>query len=293
MTEMETKGVEALFVGSDLTDEGFEQIRQHLLHHCALDLASYKDQCIRRRIASRVRTLGYTELPPYLERLHRDEGEAAALLAALSIHVSQFFRNPSTFQALKEQYLPLLIRQAAADGRRELRLWSAGCAGGEEPYSLALLLEELLPATMHAFIHATDISPMVLERARQGVFDEARLAEIPPQTRTQYFTREGDLYRLSAAMRARVSFTGHDLLDAAPYPAADLIMCRNVLIYFSREEQEKILHRFAAALPESGILVLGRTETLVGESRTLFHAESSSERIYTRTGVQPEPQQHP
>lgn len=287
MNDKTPPGNESLFVGSDLTDAGFEQVRQLLLQRCGLDLASYKDQCIRRRIASRLRALGCSALDPYLDRLRHDEQEAGALLAALSIHVSQFFRNPSTFLALERQVLPELLQRAAAAGRSELRLWSAGCAGGEEPYSLALLLEELAPLPLPAGILATDISPVVLERARQARFDPARLGEVAEARRKKYFRREGEQYLLTEAVRRRVAFAGHDLLDAAPYPAADLIMCRNVLIYFSREEQENILRRFAASLPEWGILVLGRTETLVGESRSHFCVEAPEERIYRRAAAPP------
>lgn len=271
------------FVGSDLQDEDFESIRQLLLERCGLDLASYKDQCIRRRVAARIRALGYASFAPYLEWLRADSREAENLLASLSIHVSQFFRNPSTFRVLEQLYLPELIKQASRSGERKLTLWSAGCAGGEEAYSLALLLADLVPADFTTRVLATDISPVALERARRGEFDGARLAEVPTAVRQRWFHPDGTLFRLDDSIRDRVEFACHDLLAGTPYPRADLILCRNVLIYFSREEQEVILQRFAAALPPGGILVLGKTETLLGESRRFFQVEQPEERICRRT----------
>ena len=198
-----------------------------------------------------------------------------------TIHVSQFFRNPSMFAELEARILPQLLRRAAAEGR-PLRLWSVGCAGGEEPYSLALLLDELAPEGPEVSILGTDVSFSILERARAGLFEPQRLAEVPAEVRERYFVREGRDFRLAERIRRRVRFECHNMLTDPDYPPADLIVCRNVMIYFSRDEQEKILVRFAGALPAGGFLVLGKAEMLLGESRRLYQPESVAERIYRR-----------
>ncbi len=270
----------APFVGSDFSEDAFHQMRRILLQRCQFDIATYKDSCIKRRIAKRVRTVGLRDIPSYLRRLAEDPAECDLLLAALSIHVSQFFRNPSTFAALKEKILPGQLRRAREEGRQFL-VWSAGCAGGEEPYSLALLLDEL-GFGQRAAIMASDISNDVLMRAREGFYEVLRLGEVPVAVRDRYFTREGSGYRLAAGIRRRVRFERQDVLAAEPYPPADLILCRNVLIYFTRDEQEKILCRFAAALRPKGVLVLGKAETLVGKARGVFRSEEPGERIYRR-----------
>ena len=268
------------FLAGDFCAADFGRLRDFLLARRGFDLGHYKDRCIKRRIAARIRKLGCAGPDDYLARLRDDTGEVDALLAALSIHVSQFFRNPATFRVLERQILPQLVENARRQGRREVRLWSAGCAGGEEPYSLALLLEDLLPVDLTATIEATDVSPAVLERARQGLYEAQRLAEVPPPVLERYFQGEGASYRLREEIRRQVRFAPLDLLAAAPYPRADLILCRNVLIYFSRQEQEQVLRRFATALLPGGALVLGRAETLCGDSRSLFHVEFPAERIY-------------
>ncbi len=271
----------APFVGSDFPSEAFTELRELLLQRRRFDLGMYKDPCIKRRIAKRVRALGLHDIRSYLQVLEREPAEIDALLATLSIHVSQFFRNPSTFAVLEGQVLPELIRRADTTGNSGLRIWSVGCAGGEEPYSLALLLEEL-PGGSRAAILGTDISGEVLARAREGLFDRARLAEVPEETISRYFIAEPGGWRLDAKIRQRVRFRQQDILSPTPYPAADLILCRNVMIYFSRIEQENILCRFAAALRPRGMLVLGKAETLVGEARRLFQSENAGERIYRR-----------
>lgn len=272
----------APFVGSEFPETEFREVCRILLAKRGFDLAMYKDRCVKRRIATRVRARGFSEARPYLDLLEADEIELDALLAALTIHVTQFFRNPSTFALLERQVLPELQRRVQAEGRRTLRLWSVGCASGEEPYSLALLMQELASPEVKVDILGTDISAAILESARQGLYEPQRLAEVPAAVRERFFTPEGKGFRLAESVRHMVRFERHNMLTAPAYPSADLIICRNVLIYFSREEQENILQRFAAALPVGGILVLGKAEMLLGQSRQLFAVECAGERIYRR-----------
>lgn len=273
--------------GDELPEAAFETIFEQLRSRRQFDVRVYKDRCVRRRIVKRMRTSGAGDVADYLERLAGDDDELDALIATLSIHVSHFFRNPDTFQILEEQVLPDLCRLARAAGREELRLWSVGCASGEEPYSLALLIDELAASGLVVSILATDVSPRVLEEAREAVYEPARLAEVPPAVLSRYFSVEGGRYRLSEKVRAMVRFERHNVMTAREFPVADLILCRNVLIYFTREEQARILARFAAALPEGGALVLGRAETLAGHERRLFRVEFPAERIYRRTASDP------
>lgn len=270
------------FVGSEFPDDAFAEVRRLLLERRNFDIGMYKDRCLKRRIASRVRALGLHDPQAYLQCLRQDAAEVDALMTALTIHVSQFFRNPSMFAALERSVLPGLLSQARAEGRSALRLWSAGCSSGEEPYSLALVVDALGKIEVPVQILATDLSPAILEVARAGLFDPQRLAEVPAAVQKKYFTPVGARLALDEKLRARVRFSCHNLLTAPDYPRSDLILCRNVLIYFSREEQEKILGRFAAVLPPDGVLVLGKAEMLLGEARGLFRIESPAERIYRR-----------
>ncbi len=265
----------------ELSEEEFGQIRDILLQDTGFDVERYKNRCIRRRIVKRIASLGLGSAE-YLLALRLDGRERQRLLATLTVHVSQFFRNPSTFAHLQQRILPQLIAGARAEGRKTLRLWSIGCAGGEEPFSLALLLESVAPRDLTFSILATDISPRMLELGRQGLFDPVRLTEVPAMLRERYFTPEGRFYRLHPRVREQVHFELRDLMAPDPLPPADLILCRNVLIYFSPDEQERALFRLAEALPAGGYLVLGRTECLLGGPRRHFAPESPTEHIYRK-----------
>lgn len=269
-----------LFVGSCFAEADFQKVCELLLARRGFNLNMYKDQCVKRRIASRVRARGFQDAGPYLEILERDEGEVDALLAAISIHVSQFFRNPRVFALLEKQVLPELIEAAMQRADRQLRVWSVGCASGEEPYSVALLLHALKPAELQVSIVGTDISRPILQQARKACFDGLRLTEVPQQFRSEFFVAEGQSFRLRETIRQMVRFYENNVLDVANYPSADLILCRNLLIYLSREDQDRILKRFAELLPAWGRLVLGTAENLLGEARSLFRPCSPTERIY-------------
>ncbi|GAB4174193.1 MAG: protein-glutamate O-methyltransferase CheR [Geothermobacteraceae bacterium] len=270
----------APFVGSDLSAEDFDRIRALLYERRNFDLGMYKDQCVRRRIATRVRACDCERAEDYIALLERREDEIDALLGAISIHVSQFFRNPQMFIRLERNLLPGLIDRAMKRPERRLSIWSAGCSTGEEVYSLALLVDELAPAGLELDILGTDISRQALDRAREGLFDQHRLREVPEAVLERYFEPEGFRYRICERLRRQVRFEWHDLLQPAPYPRVDLVLCRNVMIYFSRADQGRILERMARALSPEGFLVLGSAETIIGEPRRWFEPLIAGERIY-------------
>lgn len=277
MTENNTYNINP-FVGSDFTDAEFDEVRAILLARRDFDLGMYKDRCIKRRIATRVRSLGFASAAPYLELLKDDEEEIEALMRALSIHVSQFFRNPSTYETLQKKILPVLFE---AKKGMPVRIWSAGCATGEEPYSLALLLHTYFDKTDFSIL-GTDLSPAAIEQASSGIFPEQRLTEVPVEILQRCFRKEGRHYLLEEEIRAHVKFKVHDILSLNDFPPCDLILCRNVLIYFAREDQERIIERFSMALRPGGYLVLGKAETLQGPARKHFTPEHPTERIYRR-----------
>ncbi len=269
-----------LFVGSDISDEACTEIRDILFQGRGFDLDGYKDRCIKRRIAARIRNLGYRRIEGYIALLENSDVEQEQLLEALTIHVSQFFRNPTTFSVLEEQILPELLLKYR--DKREVRVWSIGCAGGEEPYSIALLFDELCRPNDLISIIGTDVSADILEKARSGVFETHRLVEVPDPVLAKYFSQEGMRYRLNEQICRKVRFLRHDILQDRPFLRIDLILCRNMLIYFSRQEQERILRALANSLAPEGLLVLGRAETMVNESRELFTCVDPVERIYRK-----------
>jgi len=282
---------EPLFVHShnqfEISDEEFSQIGATLLLKRGFNLNAYKDGCVRRRIAIRVRANHCQTVKEYCALLDSQKDELDHLVKVLTIHVSQFFRNFATFEKLRLEIIPQLFAAARQNGSRELRFCSLGCASGEEPYTLALILAEHFARDMEEIpvtIAATDVDAATIELAQKGLFSQERMLELPPHYLQRYFTASDSRYQLAPEIKAMVTFSLGDMFDSTLYRDCDLLLCRNVLIYFSREQQEKIFRNFASVLSRSGFLVLGKSETILGESRALFQTVCPVERIYRSCG---------
>jgi chemotaxis protein methyltransferase CheR len=263
----------------DISPEVFEAIGRILRDGCGFQLEGYKDKCVRRRINIRIRATQSASPEAYCALLQDNAVELEHLLRVLTIHVSHFFRNPSTFSMLSRDILPRLLLERPEG----IRLVSVGCAGGEEPFSLALILREQFADALaegRISLRATDVDAATLQVASDALYHADRLAEVAPELLERWFTREGERYRLDPEIRALVQFERADLNDLTPGEECDLIMCRNVLIYFERGKQEAILNGFADTLKSGGILVLGKSETLFGSARKRFRTVCPVERIY-------------
>ena len=275
------KRVEKPFTAADLSDRDYSLISLILKEQRGFLLDGYKDLCIRRRIAARIRALGFSTPEDYIELLAEHSTEQEKLLATLTIHVSHFFRNPSTYAVLEQRVLPELLLRAR-ESKSKLRVWSVGCSSGEEPYSVALLCRTLMAEGDMLSIVATDLSSDILLRAKLGRYPANRVVEIPTDILKNSFSQDGEYFQLQESVRQAVRFFRHDILCDPPFYRADLILCRNVLIYFSREQQQKILNSLAETLLPGGYLVLGRAETLVPSCRDFFRCIDPAERIYQK-----------
>jgi chemotaxis methyl-accepting protein methylase len=229
-----------------------------------------------------MRARGVSAPEAYAALLDRDPHEYDLLLRTLTINVSRFFRNRETWEAIRERVLPDLLRLR---GQR-LNAWSAGSAGGEEAYSLAILVWEWLESRGRRpwsgiQIIGTDIDEGSLELARRAEFGPLALIETPATTRRRWFTAAPP-HRLDQSIRSRVQFQRLDILAERPVFEADLVLCRNLLIYVDRAAQSQVFRTFSSVLRPGGYLVLGRVETLDPEARDSFEAVDARERIYRR-----------
>jgi chemotaxis protein methyltransferase CheR len=263
---------------ADIAPETFDVIGRVLKARSGFTLDGYKDKCVKRRIHIRVRATQSPSPEAYGLLLTESPAEQERLLRVLTIHVSHFFRNPTVFERLAGEVLPQLLAE-----RGELNILSVGCAGGEEPYTLALILRERFPQPLEEgriSLRAVDVDASTLEQAREGLYHPDRLAEVPPELLSRWFTPHDGRLRLAPEIRSLVSFSQADLNQPHEWPRCDLVLCRNVLIYFERERQETILNGFADALVPGGYLVLGKSETLFGTPRHRFKTFCPVERIY-------------
>jgi chemotaxis protein methyltransferase CheR len=278
---------EPLFISGhnniEISDEEFSRIGQILLTKRGFNLDAYKDRCVRRRIAIRIRANHCETANEYCELLQSVQGEIDHLLKVLTIHVSQFFRNAPVFEKLRLEIIPQLFASTRQKGAKGLRFWSLGCSSGEEPYTLALILAEYFSLKMKEIpvtIDATDVDAATLDQAKKGIFSVERMLELPLNYLQSYFAEEGTQYRLVPKITDMVNFRQGDLLNDNLYQKCNLLLCRNVLIYFSREQQERIFRNIARVLDRDGFLVLGKSETILGDSRALFKTVCPVERIY-------------
>jgi len=280
----------ALAKSIDLTDAQFEQIRRLIKRQCGIHLNEGKKDLVRGRLAKRLRVLGFDSFRLYLEHLDADASgsELTALLDAISTNQTSFFREPAHFEYLQRAVLP----RVAARGDRRLRVWSAGCSSGEEPYSIAITLREGLGEldAWDARVLATDISTRVLAGARRAVYGEDRVAAISPLLRSRYFvctqTRPRRQYGVVPAVRKLVHFARLNLMDSWPMRGPfDVIFCRNVMIYFDRPTRQRLIGRFAGLLAKGGTLFVGHSESLTGIQHPLRYVQPT---VYEASGRQVE-----
>lgn len=261
----------------------FEELRQQT----GIDFGAYKRPTLLRRLQRRVVATGSPGVREYLRLVRSQPEEYARLASTFLIKVTQFFRDPELYDHLRDVLLPRLVADAGAHGN-ELRLWSAGCATGEEAYSLAILVAEVLGDDLGAFsvrVFATDLDEAAVAFARRGIYPAGALADVPPEIVDKYFIRDGTSVEIGKRIRSLVVFGQHDLAQRAPFPRIDLTTCRNVLIYFTPELQKRALQLFAYSLREGGLLVLGKAETTTPLPEH-FVTEDAKLKVYRRTGPQ-------
>jgi len=268
----------------EMEERGFVALLDKVQRERGFDCRQYKVNFLKRRLAVRLRARGVESYREYARLL--DVEEYGKLFEALTINLSYFLRDRTVFEALRDKVLKPLIQEKARLGSRLIRVWSAGCASGEEPYSVAILLSELLGADLENWrisIRATDLDAGALEKARRGVYSEFSFRGADPDYQGRYFAPFSDReYSLKPTIKALVKFEQHDLLADPPPRRLDLILCRNVLIYFSRQQQERLFSIFHEALNERGYLVTGKTEILSPFASKLFEPLDWREHIYVK-----------
>ncbi len=265
-------------------DAAFAALTAKIARERGFGAANYRDGCLRRRIGVRMRARGVPSFSAYSALLDADPAEWEPLLDALTINVSKLFRDRDVYAALSRDVVPAVW----AMPHEALRVWSAGCASGEEPYSLAALFHRHATARSETDrlsrlqIIASDIDKASLDRARRGVYPAAAFGDAPDVLRRRYFS-PNEPSEVSPDLRALVTFERRDLLrGTAPRGPLHLITCRNVVIYFDAASQQSLFARFHDALAPGGYLVLGKVETLLGAARKLFDAVDHRHRIFRR-----------
>ncbi len=253
----------------ELSDGAFDGIRGLLRDKTGIAVSETKRHLVSRRLASRLRELDCETYADYLALLETgDAGELQAFTNAMTTNQTSFFRERHHFEYLADSLLPQLDREKR-QGRRRLRLWSAGCSTGEEAYSIAMTLREHLPAidSWDARILCTDIDSSVIAHAREGRYSERQVESVPDALRNRWLDRDGDTWVVREGLRALTVFKQLNLLQGWPMRGPfDAVFCRNVFIYFERATQLRLVDRIAELLDDGGYLFLGHSESVINAS---------------------------
>jgi len=265
--------IESIVNEVKLEDKDFRRISDMIYRHCGINLHSGKKELVRARLAKRLRLLSIKTFPEYIDHALNDSSgtEFTALVDSLSTNLTSFFRENQHFEYLRNSFLPRVTAEKAKTSDRLIRGWSAGCSSGEEPYSIAItLLESIkLNRNISAKILATDISTQILARAKAGVYDLQRVAPVPRDLKNRYLVCEKinktKVFKAGKSLKDIIYFAHLNLMDEWPIKVPlDFIFCRNVMIYFDKPTQERLVNRFWHILNPGGLLFTGHSESLTG-----------------------------
>src|SRR4051812_47169227 len=264
------------------TEQALEALLEHIKRERGFDFTGYKRASLERRIAKRMAAVGSPSYEAYLDHLEVQPDEFEQLFDTILINVTGFFRDEPAWEYLRQEGLPPLLAARGPEGA--VRVWVAGCATGQEAYTVAMLLaeamgEDVLPD--RGKIYATDVDEEARATARQAVYSEKEVEGVAPELLERYFERADSRFSFRKELRRAVIFGRNDLVQDAPISRIDLLLCRNTLMYFTAETQARILGRFHFALQDDGLLFLGRSEMLLTRSE-LFRPQDLKRRVFRK-----------
>ncbi len=248
----------------------YESFKFQILKMTGIDLSAYKEKQMKRRIDALITKYEAADYDSFVLLLKKDREIYETFVGYLTINVSEFYRNPDQWKYMDDIVIPELIRKFG----KNLKIWSAACSTGDEPYSLVMALSKHIPIDQIT-ITATDIDKQILAKAKVGIYAEKSVAGVPIDLRKRYFEKIGDAYKISDEIKNRVVFRQHNLL-ADPYPKDyHMIVCRNVLIYFTEEAKDAVFQKFCHSLVPTGILFIGNTEQIITYKEMGYERKSS------------------
>lgn len=248
----------------------YEEFKADVLKLTKIDLNYYKEKQMRRRIDTLANKNGAKSYEEYIQMIKSDKGKFEQFVNFLTINVSEFYRNPDQWKLMDQQVIPKLIKEQ----RKPIKIWSAACSTGDEPYSLAMAFSKQVPLS-DIKILATDIDKQVIEHAKVGLYSEKSIAGVPADLKKKYFTQIGNSYQISDDIKKCVTFKEHNLLKDVYPKDYDLILCRNVVIYFTDEAKDMIYKNFYGSLKSKGVLFIGSTEQISNYKELGFNRMSS------------------
>lgn len=249
--------------------QGYEKFKANIFKKTGLDLSLYKERQMKRRIESLIKRNHIDSYEEYYKLINTNKDSFDEFVNYLTINVSEFYRNASQWKILQEEILPEILKK-----KKRIKIWSAACSTGEEPYTLAMVLSNLMPLSQIKIL-AVDIDKEAIQKAKMGVYSKKSIENVPPAIKSKYFREVASSFAISDEVKKCVEFKHMNLLKDK-YPSdCDLIVCRNVMIYFTEEAKDEMYHNFNSALVEGGILFVGSTEQIILPHRYNFDAKKT------------------
>jgi chemotaxis methyl-accepting protein methylase len=262
---------------------GFDEFLREVAPLLGLQWRPFQRKGIKRKVERRIAEISLSGFEEYLLKIKEESEERTYLSKILTVTISRFFRDREVFNILETSLIPTIVKKRKED---DLKIWSIGCASGEEPYSIALLWEERFGKIwpqIHLCILATDIDEKMIGRAKEGRYKKSSLKELPEEALRRFFKNENGFYVLDRSIRTSVEFKRHDIIHEEPFSRMDIIFCRNLAFtYFSKECQIGVLKKIAASLKEEGYLIIGKNENLPLIYPALFILVYPKEKIFQK-----------
>ena len=248
----------------------YEYFKKEVLSLTGIDLSCYKEKQMKRRIDTLIGKHKIEGYDKYVAGLKSQTALFDEFVNYITINVSEFYRNPEQWKLMDEQVIPELIKKFG----KNLKIWSAACSTGDEPYSLVMALSRHLPLS-NIKINATDLDKQVIAKAKTGLYSEKSIAAVPDDLKKKYFTKVGPSYKIADEIKSRVEFKEHNLLKDSYATDCHMIVCRNVLIYFTEEAKDEVFRKFYKSLASKGVLFIGSTEQIINYKEIGYDRKSS------------------
>ncbi len=256
--------------------DSYEQFKEKILRKTGIKLTLYKEAQMKRRISSLASRNGFNDLLEYFKFIDNDKEKFNEFINFMTINVSEFFRNPEQWKIVETKLFPAFLSK-----NKDIKVWSAACSTGEEPYTITMILSTLLPLNKIT-VYATDIDDGAMAKAKAGVYIASSLKNVPTELKNKYFKKNSDgKFEISNEIKSRVQFKKHNLLKDPYIDKCDLIVCRNVMIYFTDDAKNEIYQKFSNSLKPDGVLFVGSTEQIISPQQ--FDLKSLKTFFYGRT----------
>jgi len=247
-----------------LTDSQFSKFRDHIYNASGIHFSSSNRTILESRLKERLRKSGISDLEEYYRQITTNEGEMKTLLDTVTTNLTRFFRNTAHFNAFEHYVIPELVKYKKSRGENIIKIWSAGCSTGEEPYSLAIVLKDILPPGFTYDITASDLSLKCLMTAKEGFYSDQKVNGVSEKYLKRYFEKKPNGYLVKEEIRNSVKFDYHNLKSDSGQRNLDIVFCRNVIIYFDEAAQNNVINKFYQSMNNHAYLFIGHSESLFG-----------------------------